>query len=290
MKVVIVDADNSNIKKELNFLWTGFEGEDVGEGGVIEEGKIEFNLLNPFLDSETETPSEAETPSETIFGYTITLNQLQIETSFPPGEPPNKQLVEKSCTFNYGDHNKEENFPIYLKIKKGFYDQIEEINNNYEYIVTWKKILKPTVEYIYKKDKENFIYYIEKKEKILFDSTITEATFAKETQTLNLTNLDNEENFFVPGSNNLEIIGFKNESFLDKQILQTIPLNSEMIFTDDNDTKKYVFSLVAEEEKEFPLDFFIKNIDANNEEIPPSGEGGGTEEGGTEGGGTEEGV
>ena len=112
MKVVIVDADNSNIKKELNFLWTGFEGEDVGEGGVIEEGKIEFNLLNPFLDSETETPSE------TIFGYTITLNQLQLDISYPPGEPPNKQLVEKSCTFNYEDHNREKNFPIYLKIKK----------------------------------------------------------------------------------------------------------------------------------------------------------------------------
>lgn len=285
MKVVIVDADNSNIKKELNFLWTGFEGEDVGEGGVIEEGKIEFNLLNPFLDSETETPSE------TIFGYTITLNQLQIDTSFPPDEPPVKQLIEKSCTFNYEDHNKEENFPIYLKIKKNFYDQIEEINNNYEYIVTWKKILKPTVKYTYKKDKENFIYYVEKKEKILFDSTITKATFVKETQILNLTNLDDEKNFFIPESSNLEIIGFKNESFLDKQILQTIPLNSEMIFTDDNDTKKYVFSLVAEEEKEFPLDFFIKNIDVANNENPPSGGGGdGTEEGGTGGDGTEEGV
>ena len=282
MKVVIVDADNSNIKKELNFLWTGFEGEDVGEGGVIEEGKIEFNLLNPFSDSEIEIPSEAETPSETIFGYTITLNQLQLDISYPPDEPPNKQLVEKSCTFNYEDHNREKNFPIYLKIKKNFYDQIEEINNNYEYIVTWKKILKPTVEYIYKKDKENFIYYIEKKEKILFDSTITEAKFLKEAQTLNLTNLDNEENFFVPGLSNLEIIGFKNESFLDKQILQTIPLNSEKIFIDDSDTNKYVFSLVAEEEKEFPLDFFIKNISVNNEEIPPSGEEGGTEEGGTE--------
>ena len=73
------------------------------------------------------------------------------------------------------------------------------------------------------------------------------------------------------------------KSFLDKQILQTIPLNSEMIFVDDNDTKKYIFSLVAEEEKEFPLDFFIKNIGVNNEGTPPSGGGSGTEEGGTGG-------
>lgn len=268
MKVIIVDADNSNRKKELNFLWTGHAGEE----GMIEESKIEFNLLNPFSDSEIEIPSE------TIFGYTIVLNQLQIEFSSLPGELPNQQLVEKSCTFNYGDHKGEKNFPIYLKIKRDFYDQIERINGNYDYIVTWKKILKPTVKYTYKKDQENFIYYIEKKEKILFDSTVTEAKFLKEAQILDLTNLDDEKNFFIPGSSNLEIIGFKNESFLDKQILQTIPLNSEMIFVEDNDIKKYVFSLVAEEETEFPLDFFIKNISVNNEEIPPSG-GDGTEEG-----------
>lgn len=284
MKIIIVDADNSNRKKELNFFWTGSGGENAGGEGVIEESKIEFNLLNPFSDSEIEIPSE------TIFGYTIALNQLQIEFSSLPGESPVQQLVEKSCTFNYGDHKGEENFPVYLKIKKDFYDQIERINSNYDYIVTWKKILKPTVKYAYKKDQENFIYYTEKREKILFDSTVTEAKFLKEAQILDLTNLDDEKNFFIPGSSDLEIIGFKNESFLDKQILQTIPLNSEMIFTDDNDTKKYAFSLVAEEEKEFPLDFFIKNISVNNEEIPPSGEGGGTEEGGTGGDGTEEGV
>lgn len=276
MKVIIVDADNSNRKKELNFLWTGSEEENAGEEGVIEESKIEFNLLNPFSDSEIEVPSE------TVFGYTIVLNQLQIEFSSLPGESSIQQLVEKSCTFNYGDHKEEENFPIYLKIKKDFYDQIEQINSNYDYIVTWKKILKPTVKYTYKKNQENFIYYTEKREKILFDSTITKAKFLKEAQTLNLINLDDEGNFFIPESSNLEIIGFKNESFLDKQILQTIPLNSEIIFINDNDTERYVFSLVVEEEKDFPLDFFIKNINANNEEIPPSGGEGGTEEDRTE--------
>ena len=124
----------------------------------------------------------------------------------------------------------------------------------------------------------------DRKNKIAFDSTITGATFTKESQILNLTNLDNEENSFIPESNNLEIIGFKKENYLNEKILQTIPLNSEMIFA--NDTERYIFSLVAEEKEKFPLDFFINNISFNNEEIPPSG----GEEGGTGGDIIEEGT
>lgn len=276
------------------------EGAEEGGGEWIEEeiqGEIKFNLLDPsgfkeIIEGDPENPEESpeETPSvpeenlKTIFGYSITLKQIPINPTSPL-----KESINKPYTFYY-DYKGGENFPIYLKINKKTHDQIDNIDSNYDYEVFWKKILDPSILYIYKKDRENYLYYTEKKNKIAFDSTITGATFTKESQILNLTNLDNEENSFVPESSNLEIIGFKNESFLDKQILQTIPLNSEMIFVDDNDTKKYIFSLVAEEEKEFPLDFFIKNISVNNEEIPPSG-GDGTEEIPPSGGdGTEEGV
>lgn len=270
MKVAITDADNKELQIKLNFSL------------LEEKGRYQakFNLLNPFS-------SENSSDSKTVFGYSLILNQLSI---FSSPEDSNQQLIEKSCTFYYDCDEKGEEFPIILEIEKEFYDQIDQIKSDYEYEVTWKKNPEsPSIEYIYKEDKEKFIYYTKREKKVRFDSTIAQKIFTKETQILDLTNLDNEENFFIPGLSNFEIIGFKNESFSNKETLQTIPLNSEMIFIDDNDTKRYVFSLVIEKKESFPLDFFIKNIGINNEGTPPSGGGNGTEEGGTGGNGAEEG-
>ncbi len=308
MKVVIKNANDKDtpvIGEPLYFLFPeerpeeGGEGEGAEEGGGGEwteeevEGEIKFNLSDPSGFKEIieedpeknpeETPSIPEENPETIFGYSITLKEIPTNPTSPLEES-----INKSCTFYY-DYKGGENFPIYLKINKKTHDQIDSIDSNYNYEIFWKKILDPSILYIYKKDQKNYLYYTEKKNKIAFDSTITGATFTKESQILNLTNLDNEENFFVPELNNLEIIGFEKENSLNEKILQTIPLNSKMIFS--NDTEKYIFSLVAEEKEKIPLDFFIKNIDITNGENPPSGGGGdGTEEGGTGGDGTEEGV
>lgn len=264
MKVAITDADNKELQIKLNFSL------------LEEKGKYQakFNLLNPFS-------SENSSDSKTVFGYSLILNQLSI---FSSPEDFNQQLIEKSCIFYYDCDGKGEEFPVILEIEKEFYDQINQIKSDYEYEVTWKKNPEsPSIEYIYKEDKEKFIYYTKREKKVKFDSTIVQKIFTKETQILDLTNLDNEENFFIPGLSNFEIIGFKNESFSNKETLQIIPLNSEMIFIDDNDTKRYVFSLVIEKKENFPLDFFIKNIDINNEGTPPSGGGSGTEEDGTGG-------
>lgn len=255
MKVVIVNADDRNIKTDsLSFLPLGEEQE---------KRSIDFNLLNPpFIN-----PGSF---SEQAFGYSITLNQLSVS--------PTGLLIEKPCTFYY-DCEKEDNFSISLQIDNDLYNQIIQIEQNslpYEYEVSWKKITKPLVEYIYWKNQEKYVYYDERKKEIRFDYEIFEKKFIKEgVSVLNLKKLDDEENSLIINLDSFEVIGFKNESLSD-DFIQIIPLNSKIIF---NDTRKCTFSLVTEEKKDFPLDFFIKNIGINNEGTPPSGGGSGTEEG-----------
>lgn len=269
MKVVIVNADDKNIKTDL-LSFSPLEG---GIGEEQEKHSVDFNLLNPpFINPESS--------SEQAFGYTITLNQLSVS--------PTGLLVEKPCTFYY-DCEKENDFSIFLQIDNDLYNQIiqiEQSSSPYEYEVSWRKITKPLVEYIYWKDQEKFVYYDERKKEINFDREIIKKKFTKEgISVLNLKKLDDEENSFTVDLDSFEVIGFKNENLLNDSI-QIIPLNSKIIF---NDTRKYVFSLLIEKKEDFPLDFFIKNIGVNNEGTPPSGGGSGTEEGGTGGSGTEEG-
>ena len=267
MKVVIVNADNKNIKTDsLSFL--PLEG---GTGEEQEKRSIDFNLLNPpFINPESS--------SEQAFGYSITLNQLSVS--------PTGLLIEKPCTFYY-DCEKEDNFSISLQIDNDLYNQIIQIEQSslpYEYEVSWRKITKPLVEYIYWKNQEKFIYYDERKKEISFNDEIIKKNFTKEgVSVLNLKKLDDEENSLTVDLDSFEVTGFKNESLSD-DFIQIIPLNSKIIF---NDTRKHTFSLVTEEKKDFPLDFFIKNIGINNEGTPPSGEedetGGDVIEEGTEG-------
>ena len=224
MKVVIVNADNKNIRTDsLSFLPL--------EGGTEEEQEkhsIDFNLLNPpFINPESS--------SEQAFGYSITLNQLSVS--------PAGLLIEKPCTFYY-DCEKENDFSISLQIDNDLYNQIIQIEQNslpYEYEISWRKITKPLVEYIYWKNQEKFIYYDERKKEISFDDEIIKKKFIKEgVSVLNLKKLDDKENSSTVDLDFFEVIGFKNENLLDDSI-QIIPLNSKIVF---NDARKYTFSLL----------------------------------------------
>jgi hypothetical protein len=252
MQVFIVDADNENNKIERDFSFSP-------EAPETAESEIGFNLLNPFVVGESSGEGESS-ESENLsaaFGYSLTLKQLKVSSSLPDGP---LQLTEKSCTFYY-DCGNVESFPIFLKIDKKTYDNIEQVNSDYVYEVSWKKFVKSSVKYTY----QDFIYYAERKKKIDFDLT----TFAKEVRTLDLTELANTENFFNAGSD-LEIIGFENKN-LSGGAFQVIPLGSSMFF-DDKDEKNYTFSFLAEgKEEKFPLDFFINKSNIGNGITSPSG-------------------
>jgi hypothetical protein len=243
MQVVITDKDSGVTSNALTFSLDGEEKNYV----------INFNLQNLFPGN-----------FDLISGYSLTLGQLSVfSSSSSPGETPKLEIKSEPYIFYY-DCEGEQPFEISLEIDKAVYEQIEQINSSYKYEVSWKKFFKPSVKYTYQKDSENrFIYYVERKKKIVFNSDeIVKATFAKEkNQTLNLITLGDKENFFDVGSSGFELIGLKNENFEEGEFLQIIPLGSQRIFNNDKD---YTFSLLVEKEEEFPLDFFIKNSNTGN--------------------------
>lgn len=244
MQVVITDKDSEVTSDPLTF---SLDGE--------EKYVVSFNLQNLFPGN-----------FNLVSGYSLTLGQLSVfDASSSPEESPKLEIKSESCTFYY-DCEGEQPFEISLEIDKATYEQIERINSNYKYEVSWKKFFKPSVKYIYQKDSENcFIYYVERKKKVTFNSDeIVKATFSKEkNQTLNLTTLGDKENFFDVRSSGFEPIGFKNENLEEGEgeFLQIIPLGSQRIFNNDKD---YTFSLLVEKEEEFPLDFFINNSNTSN--------------------------